>query len=226
MTQVTQLRKADLPSESIFGLEADSSRERLESRRVVLELERLKLERQKTNLEIRLKRREMSVARKSGWQASLSNPLTLAIVGGLITLATTTVANHVSEATKARQALQSDLIKKFVDNPTPQAVRANLRFLVDVGLVPDYANGLRSFLDKNPDSALPSSSPVQFVCGKFTTTNVPATAVDGVVADYMQQVSKKGSPDIRREQRSDGSWSISADFGQCLGLPLNRPASP
>ncbi|HEX4366359.1 MAG TPA: glycosyl hydrolase 108 family protein [Rhodopila sp.] len=36
-------------------------------------------------------------------------------------------------------------------------VRANLRFLVDVGLVPGYADSLRSFLDKNPNSALPSS---------------------------------------------------------------------
>jgi lysozyme family protein len=39
----------------------------------------------------------------------------------------------------------------------PEAVRANLRFLVDVGLVPSYAESLRSFLDKNPNSALPSS---------------------------------------------------------------------
>jgi lysozyme family protein len=39
-------------------------------------------------------------------------------------------------------------------------VRANLQFLVDVGLVPTYAKSLQSFLEKNPNSALPSSSGV------------------------------------------------------------------
>jgi Glycosyl hydrolase 108 len=92
------------------------------------------------------------------------NPLTLGIVGGFVTLMTTTVASHFStleninaETAKARQALQADLIKKFVENPNPKIVRANLQFLVDVGLVPNYADSLRSFLAKNPDSALPSS---------------------------------------------------------------------
>jgi len=62
-----------------------------------------------------------------------------------------------AETAKARESLQADLIKKFVDTPNPQTVRANLRFLVDVGLVPTYATSLQEFLDRNPDSALPSA---------------------------------------------------------------------
>ena len=144
--------------------EAKPSQDQLDERRLTLEFERLRFERQKTGIELRLERRELAVAPKKIWVDLLSNPLTLAIVGGFITLMTTTVASHFStlesidaEAANARQALQTDLIKTFVENPDPQKVRHNLQFLVDVGLVPNYADSLRSFLEKNPDSALPSS---------------------------------------------------------------------
>jgi hypothetical protein len=138
--------------------EVESPRDQFDEHRLALEFER-----QKAGIELGLKRRELTVAPKK-WRMDLfGNPLTLAIVGGFITLMTTTVASHFStlesidkEAAKARQALQADLIKtSVVENPNPQTVRANLRFLVDVGLVPDYADSLRSFLDKTPDSALP-----------------------------------------------------------------------
>lgn len=135
-----------------------------DERRLALEFERVKLDRQRANVELRLKRRELDAAKTRGWKNILANPLTLAIVGGFITIMTTTIGGHFTasenisaETAKARQALQADLIKKFVENPNPQTVRANLRFLVDVGLVPDYAASLQSFLAKNPDSALPSS---------------------------------------------------------------------
>jgi hypothetical protein len=138
--------------------------DRLEERRLELEFERLKFDRQKVSTELLLKRRELNAAKNKEWKDILANPLTLAIVGGFITLMTTTITGHFSalqsidaETTKARQALQTDLIKKFVDNPNPQTVRANLQFLVDVGLVPSYADSLRSFLDNNPNSALPSA---------------------------------------------------------------------
>ena len=148
----------------VNAAEMKSPQEQLEERRLALEFERLKLERRKAGIELRLKRRELKVAPKK-WLADLfGNPLTLAIVGGFVTLMTTTVASHFStleninaETAKARQALQADLIKKFVENRNPKIVRANLQFLVDVGLVPNYADSLRSFLAKNPDSALPSS---------------------------------------------------------------------
>jgi hypothetical protein len=144
--------------------EPESNRGELEARRLALEFERLKFDRQKAAIELRLKRREAGAAPKKSWVDLLGNPLTLAIVGGFITLMTTTVTGHFTtlesinaETAKARQALQTDLIKKFVENPNPQTVRANLRFLVDVGLVPNYADNLQAFLAKNPDSALPSS---------------------------------------------------------------------
>ena len=131
---------------------------------LALKLERLKLDRQIASIEFLLKRRELNAKKNKGWMDILANPLTLAVVGGFLTLMTTTITGHFSasqsidaETTKARQALQADLIKKFVENPNPQSVRANLQFLVDVGLVPSYADSLRAFLDKNPNSALPNS---------------------------------------------------------------------
>lgn len=72
------------------------TREQLEERRLALEFERLKLERQKAGIELLLKRRELKVAPKKWWADLLGNPLTLAIVGGFITLMTTTVASHFS----------------------------------------------------------------------------------------------------------------------------------
>jgi lysozyme family protein len=180
--------------------EVKSSQDQLDERRLALEFERLRFERQKTGIELRLKRRELAVAPKKRWVDLLSNPLTLAIVGGFLTLMTTTVASHFStsesinaEAAKARQALQADLIKKFVENPNPQAVRANLRFLVDVGLVPNYADNLRSFLDKNPDSALPSS----FTLGASGLQNVNTEddAIDLVLRFAGGYVDSSAFPD-------------------------------
>jgi hypothetical protein len=52
---------------------------------------------------------------------------------------------------------QADLIKKFVESPKPETVRTNLSFLVDAGLLPDYADKIRSYLEKNPNSAATSS---------------------------------------------------------------------
>src|SRR6202000_1696114 len=104
------------------------------------------------------------------------------------TLMTTTIAGHFSasdnitaEAAKAREALQADLIKKFVDNPDPQKVRSNLRFLVDVGLVPNYAESLRSFLDKNPDSALPTSTSVPNLTSGLPNIHTDDDAIDLVI---------------------------------------------
>jgi hypothetical protein len=98
--------------------EPKSHQEELEERRLALELERVKLERQKVGIELRLKRQEVKAGPKKWWAELLGNPLTLAIVGGFVTLMTTTVASHFStlesinaETAKARQALQADLIK-------------------------------------------------------------------------------------------------------------------
>lgn len=145
----------------VNAAETRSHKGELEERRLALEFERLKVERQKAGIELRLKRRELKTVPIKGWANLLPLPL---IVGGVITLITSIVTSYFStvqsinaEVAKARGALQADLIKKFVESPNPQTVRANLRFLVDVGLVPDYAGNIQSFLNKNPDSSLPSS---------------------------------------------------------------------
>jgi lysozyme family protein len=151
---------------------------RIEERRSALEFGRLKLDRQKASIEFLLKRRELKASNNKGWKEFfLSNPLPLAIVGGFITVMATTITGHFSasdnlaaEVAKTREALQADLIKKFVDSPNPKTVRANLQFLVDVGLVPTYADNLRSFLAKNKDNdaALPSS----FALGPTPLSNI------------------------------------------------------
>jgi hypothetical protein len=90
---------------------------------------------------------------KSAWKALLANPLSVAVAGGILTLMTSIVtsfltarANLEAEQERAvftrqsaQQALQADLIKKFVDGP-PEIVRGNLHFLADTGLIPDYAS--------------------------------------------------------------------------------------
>jgi lysozyme family protein len=145
---------------------SDTRQDESEQGRLALEWGRLKLERQKASIETLLKRRELRAAKPRQWKDLVANPLALAIVGGFITLMTTTITGRISatdsinaEKTKASEALQADLIKKFIDNPDPQKVRANLQFLIDVGLVGDYAGKLQSFLDKHPNNAaLPSSA--------------------------------------------------------------------
>jgi hypothetical protein len=52
----------------------------------------------------------------------------------------------------AKQALQAELIKKFVESPKTETVRENLRFLVDAGLLPDYASNITTYL-KNTTAA-------------------------------------------------------------------------
>lgn len=137
----------------------------LEERRLALEFERLRFERQKIGAELRLRRRELKASGGKAWREIFANPLILAVAGGFLTLMTTTVTNSINasntikaESAKARQALQADLIKKFVESPNRETVRTNLSFLVDVGLLPDYASRIRSYLQENPNSA-PTASP-------------------------------------------------------------------
>jgi hypothetical protein len=112
-----------------------------------------------------LKRRELQEKKDtSSWKDLLTNPVTIAVVGGVIALFTALVTNHFNssetlraEAAKARLAqesaketLQADLIKKFVESPRAETVRQNLRFLVDAGLIPGYAESIKKYLDSNP----------------------------------------------------------------------------
>jgi hypothetical protein len=149
----------------------------LEEQRLALDRERLRFERSRVAMEFRLKRKELAINRGREWKELLA-ALTLAIVGGFITLMSSIVSNHLNqsanlqlEATKAelaakaetakaeataqaaKQTLQADLIKKFVESPKTETVRENLRFLVDAGLLPDYASRISAYLTNNPDTA-------------------------------------------------------------------------
>jgi hypothetical protein len=139
----------------------------LEAQKLALERDRIRFERQKLAMEVALKRRERSSSKRSIVRELLSNPMTLAIVGGVITLITgiistnlTASANRIAEADRAKHArdsaqltLQADLIKKFVEAPSIAAVRENLTFLADIGLIPSYADYIKTYLAKNPNSA-------------------------------------------------------------------------
>jgi hypothetical protein len=142
-----------------------------------LDLARLKFERQKFALEMRLKRRELSDQRgQSVWRTLFANPLSVAIVGGILTLMTSVVtsfltarANLEDEQSRAglarqsaQQTLQADLIKKFVEGPRPESVRENLRFLADTGLIPDYAVSIQHYLVTNPGVAPQVGSRLDF----------------------------------------------------------------
>lgn len=142
-----------------------------------LEWARLRFERQKLALEMRAKRRELAEQRDKGaWKALLANPLSVAVVGGILTLMTSIVtsfltarANLEAEQSRAvlarqggQQALQADLIKKFVEGPEPNSVRENLRFLADTGLIPDYAASIQHYLVANPGAAPQIGSRLDF----------------------------------------------------------------
>ncbi|WP_167858659.1 trypsin-like serine peptidase [Methylobacterium nonmethylotrophicum] len=134
--------------------------------RLALERERLKFERQKLSIEVLQKRRDSIQAKRKPFGSALANPLTLAIAGGFISLMTTIISgyynaaeNRRAEAQKAdlarissQDTLQADLIKKFTEGPRP-VVRENLKFLLEVGLLPTYANQVRSYLERNPEAA-------------------------------------------------------------------------
>src|SRR5437660_2628062 len=93
----------------------------LDRERLLLERERLKFERQKLAIDALLKRRELA-GRSGPFKDLLANPLALAVVGGFVTLMTTTITASFT----AKQALQADLIKKFVEPTKIETVRQNL----------------------------------------------------------------------------------------------------
>src|SRR5689334_10014228 len=106
----------------------------LERERLLLERDRLQFERQKLTLEL-----ELAKGGKS-WKELLASPFLVAIVSGLIAVISTLITtaktadeNRRSEdlrakyaSDSAKQALQAELIKKFVDAPKTETVRGNL----------------------------------------------------------------------------------------------------
>jgi len=172
-----------------------------------IESEKLRFERQKFALEMRFKRRELDKDKgKGGFKEALGNPLVLAIVGGILTLMTTTVSNYLtgrenrdSETLKARLAqqsaretLQADLIKKFVESSKIEVVRQNLRFLVDSGLIPTYADSIRSYLKANPDAAPRVGGGVEFSPGGESVDDTIKQSIQDAVTRYQSFLQNIG----------------------------------
>lgn len=83
----------------------------------------------------------------------LKSPLLLAILGGIITIFVNSITGYYSNQntiTLEREKLQSELIKKYLEVPDSAARIANLHFLVDSGLIPNYSGPVSEYLKKNP----------------------------------------------------------------------------
>jgi len=182
----------------------------LEPERLAIERERLRTERQKLAVEFRLKRRELTAGQTKGWKELLANPLTLAVVGGFITLMTTIVsnsfnvrANLASETSRAelarsaaKQTLQADLIKKFVESPKTATVRENLRFLVEAGLLPDYGEKIDAYLKANPEAApkvgeAPRQERIEFETSSSLLSN-SRTTIEGHINAFRSYLQSLG----------------------------------
>jgi Trypsin len=188
-----------------------------EKERLALDWARLRFDRKKAAIEFRLRRQELARTRDKGWKELLANPFTLAIVGGFITVMSTIISNHFTasanvelERTKAelaakaetakaeqgahaaKQTLQAELIKKFVESPKTQTVRENLKFLIDAGLLPDYAERISAYLKNNPDAAPQVGE----------TFAPPAPVIGGTLSSsaswpWLVGIKLSGSPDTR-----------------------------
>jgi hypothetical protein len=172
-----------------------------------LDWARLRFERQKLALELRAKRRELAEERnRSVWKGLLANPLSVVIVGGILTLMTTVVTNFItaqanreaeqSRAVLARQSaqqtLQADLIKKFVEGPRPEIVRENLRFLADSGLIPEYAASIQKYLAANPGLAPQVGSRLDFSPAGEAVSEVLKERLRDTVARFRTFLQSKG----------------------------------
>lgn len=101
--------------------------------------------------DLKLKELETIKAERSWIVTTLSNPLTVLVMGGLITLFTQYITNfYTARSAKetAALSLQAELIKKFVQAPRSEEVRNNLQFLIDLRLLPDYEIKLKEILGR------------------------------------------------------------------------------
>jgi hypothetical protein len=95
----------------------------------------------------------------------------------------------------AKETLQADLIKKFVESPRTETVRQNLRFLVDAGLIPSYADSIRKYLDSNPGVAPRVGGGIEFYpYGASVAENVKAGIQEAVnqFVTYLQSLGFHG----------------------------------
>jgi hypothetical protein len=193
-----------------------------------LEWGRLRFERQKLALELQLKRRELAQGRHRGiLRDLLANPLSVAIVGGVLTLLTSIVTGFLTaQASReaAHQTLQADLIKKFVEAPRPEDVRENLRFLADSGLIPDYRASIQGYLAANPYSAPQVGSGLDFSRQGEAVSLAVQDRLREAIERYRTFLQLKGFDDLD-EKISIFVYSKDAPVPAAEGIPSDIPNS-
>lgn len=213
---------------------SDSQLDPLGPEKIAIERIRLRTERQRLVVETLLKRRELGERGKKSWREVFANPLMLAVVGGLLTVITTLVTssftahqNREAEDRRAentqrsaKQALQAELIKKFVEAPKTETVRENLRFLVDSGLLPDYADGIKGYLKDNPNSA-PTIAPLVGSCRGSRS----ATIAQRVTLAVSGKVSRHRHRQIRATIRLHRFYDQPENIGNCSTLRADLQSS-
>jgi hypothetical protein len=106
-----------------------------------LGLEKARLECKLKETEVELKRRELaSKEHNSTKRASLSSPLTIALITGFIGIITVGIANYLQSAATLRleqEKAESALILKAIETGDREVAAKNLVFLVEIGLIHD-----------------------------------------------------------------------------------------
>jgi len=97
------------------------------------------------------------------------------------------------ERDAAAEALQAELIKKFVEGPNVQRIRQNLTFLVDAGLIRSYEDRIRRYLREHPDAApqVPASGSVTGITSSegVPVSTLPASDVLRTVANSVGRLA-------------------------------------
>ena len=131
-------------------------------------------------------------------------------MGGVITLVTAVVTSYFNasetrraEAAKAllaeqsaKETLQADLIKKFVEGPRTETVRENLRFLVDAGLIPSYADSIRRYLASNPGVAPQVGSGIEFLPSGASVAGDVKERLQKTVNQFRMYLQSLGFPGL------------------------------
>jgi V8-like Glu-specific endopeptidase len=152
------------------------------------ERERFEFEKQKfqseQDLKLRSWREEATVKRWDSWKS----PVTLAIVGGIITvlanILASSLANHFSSQ-QEDQKFEADLIKKFLEPESQDQRTANLEFLVGSGLISRYGDAIHTYLKTHPSAvprALPAAGETPINNSAFGADNrLDSTALEALV---------------------------------------------
>ena len=179
------------------------------------ERERFEFEKQKfqseQDLKLRSWREEATVKRWDSWKS----PVTIAIVGGIITVLANIVASSLTNSFTAQQEdqkFEAELIKKFLEPESEDQRKANLRFLVGSGLLSRYGPQIGKYLDSNPAGvprSLPATGETPINNGAFGANN----QLDGTALDAL---------DIARNSVASIDMQNGADTTHCSGVFISE----